>query len=136
MFNTLGIKHIYSNPYYPQGNGRRENVHNFLKCTIAKFTYGNSLRWDNMLPLDTYCYNVVPSVDDLESPYYITHGCDPLEGRLVTYKIIAGIWTIKQGGLAVQELQKLWMFHAKLLAENRMAEPAANKKSQVCQPSR
>ena len=29
--------------------------------------------------------------------------------------------------LAVQELQKLWKLHAKLLAENRMAEPAANK---------
>ena len=30
LFDTLGIKHIYSNPYYPQGNGRIENVHNFL----------------------------------------------------------------------------------------------------------
>ena len=30
--------------------------------------------------------------------------------------------------LAVQELQKLWKFHAKLLAENRNAEPATNKK--------
>ena len=32
------------------------------------------------------------------------------------------------GRLAVQELQKLWKLHAKLLAENRMAEPAADKK--------
>ena len=31
VFDTLGIRHIYSNPYYPQGNGRIENVHNFLK---------------------------------------------------------------------------------------------------------
>ena len=29
VFNTLGIKHIYSNPYYPQGNGGIENVHKF-----------------------------------------------------------------------------------------------------------
>ena len=36
--DTLGIKCIYSNPYYPQGNGQIENVHNFLKHTIAKFT--------------------------------------------------------------------------------------------------
>ena len=35
MFNSLGIKHIYSNPYYPKGNSRIENVHNFLKHTIA-----------------------------------------------------------------------------------------------------
>ena len=29
MFNSLGIRHIYSNPYYPKGNSRIENVHNF-----------------------------------------------------------------------------------------------------------
>ena len=32
------------------------------------------------------------------------------------------------GRLAVQKLQKLWKLHAKLLAENRIAEPAINKK--------
>ena len=40
---SLGIKHIYSNPYYPKGNSRMENIHNFLKCTIAKFTYDSQL---------------------------------------------------------------------------------------------
>ena len=43
VFNNLGIKHNYSNAYYPQGNGRIENVHNFLKCVIAKFIYSNIL---------------------------------------------------------------------------------------------
>ena len=74
VFNTLDIKCIYSSPYYPEGNGRIENVHNFLKCTIAKFTYGSPLEWDNTLPLATYRYNGIPSVDDLESPYYLIHG--------------------------------------------------------------
>ena len=32
------------------------------------------------------------------------------------------------GRLTVQELWKLWKLHTKLLAENRMVEPAANKK--------
>ena len=32
------------------------------------------------------------------------------------------------GRLAVQEWQKLWKLHAKLLAENRIAEPVTNKK--------
>ena len=82
VFDPLGIKCIYSNPYYPQDNGRRENVHNFLKCTIAKLIYHNSLELDNALTLATYCYNVAPSVDDLESPYYLAHGHDHLEGRL------------------------------------------------------
>ena len=37
---------------------------------------------DDTLPLATYYYNVMPSVDDLESPYYLIHGQGPLEGRL------------------------------------------------------
>ena len=81
-FNMLGIMHIYRNPYYPQGNRRIGNVHNFLKNTIASITYCSQLEWDNALPLATYCYNITPSVDDLESPYYLIHGQDPLQGRL------------------------------------------------------
>ena len=78
MFDSLGIKCIYSNPYYPKDNSRIENVHNFLQHTIAKFTYDSQLEWDDALPLATYCYNTAPSVDDLESPFYPVHGRDPL----------------------------------------------------------
>ena len=82
LFDSLGTKHIYSNPYYPMGNSRIENVHNFLKHTIAKFTYDSQLEWDDVLPLANYCYNIAPSMDDLRSPFYLVHGRDPLEGRL------------------------------------------------------
>ena len=82
VLDSLGIKHIYSNPYYPKSNNRIENVHNFLKCTIAKFTYGSQLEWDDGLSLGTYWYNIAPSVYDLKPPFYIVHGRDPLEGRL------------------------------------------------------
>ena len=68
IFNLLGIKYIYSNPYYPEGNSRIENVHNFLKCTIAKFTYGSQLEWDDTLQLATYYFNIASSVDDIEPP--------------------------------------------------------------------
>ena len=68
VFDSLGIKCIYSNPYYPKCNSRIENINNFLKCTIAKFTYDSQLEWDDALPLATYCHNIAPSVDDLESP--------------------------------------------------------------------
>ena len=34
VLKQLGIKHIYSNPYRPQGNSRIKNVHNFLKRTF------------------------------------------------------------------------------------------------------
>ena len=60
VFYSLGIKHIYSNPYYPKGYSRIENVHIFLKCTIAKFTYGSQLEWDDALLLAMYCFNMTP----------------------------------------------------------------------------
>ena len=54
VFNSLSIKCIYSNHYYLKGNGREENVYNFLKYTITKFTYSSQLEWDDMLPFATY----------------------------------------------------------------------------------
>ena len=48
-----------------------------IKCTILKFTYGSQFEWNNALPLATYCYNIAPLVDDLESPFYLVFGWDP-----------------------------------------------------------
>ena len=55
VFDTLGIKKIYSNPYYPRDNSRIENVHNLLKRSIVKFMHGSQLKWDDVLPLATFC---------------------------------------------------------------------------------
>ena len=57
VVDTLAIKCIYSNPYYPQDNGRIENVHNSLKCTIANFIYGNILEWDDAFSLPTMSHH-------------------------------------------------------------------------------
>ena len=128
VFDTLGIKHIYSNPYFPQGNGRIDNLHNFLKCTIAKFTYSSQIKWDDALPLATYSYNITPSVDDLEPPYYLIHGQDPIKGRLSNLHNYCRYMCDQPGRLAIQELQKLWKIHGTFLAENRIAKSETNKK--------
>ena len=104
VLDTIGIKCIHSKPYYSQGNGRIENTHNFLKCTIMKFTYGSQLKWDDVLPLATYCYNITPLVDDLESPFYLVYGQDPLEGRLSNLQKYCRYVGDQPGRLAVQEL--------------------------------
>ena len=53
----------------------------YSKCKFL-FACDSQLEGDDVLPLATYCYNIAPTVDDLESPFYIVHGRDPLEGRL------------------------------------------------------
>ena len=34
-FKSLGVKPIYSSPYYPCSNRKLKNSHNFLKCSIV-----------------------------------------------------------------------------------------------------
>ena len=80
ILKHLGIKHIYSNPYRPQGNSRIENVHNFLKRTLTKFLSSLDTKWDKVLPFACYCFNSTPTPDDLESPFFLIHGREPLEG--------------------------------------------------------
>ena len=76
------------------------------------------LKWDDMLPLATYCYNVMPLLDDLESPYYLVHGHDLLEGRLSNIQSYCRYMGDQPGRLAVQELQKLWKLHGKTPGRN------------------
>ena len=59
-----------SNPYQPQGNSRIENVHNFLKGTLTKFLSSSDAEWDKVLPFACYCFNLIPTSDNLESPFF------------------------------------------------------------------
>ena len=81
VLKQLGIKCIYSNPYRPKGNSCIKNVHNFLKRTLTKFLSSSDVEWDKVLPVTCYCFNSTPTADDLESPFFLIHGRDPLEGH-------------------------------------------------------
>ena len=128
MLDSIGIKHIYSNPYHPKGNSRIENVYNFLKHTITKFTYDSQLEWDDVCPLATYSYNLSPSMDDLESPFYPLHVRDSIEGRLSNLLSYCRYLGDLPRQVAVQELRKLVKLHAKLLEENKVTKTKTNKK--------
>ena len=47
-----------------------------------EFAHNRQLELDDALPLATYCYNITPSMDVLETMFYLVHGRDLLEGRL------------------------------------------------------
>ena len=121
VLKQLGIKCIYSNPYWPQGNSRIENVHNFLKRTLTKFLSSSDAEWDKVLPFTFYCFNSTPTSDNLESLFFLIHGRDPLEG-------CEGLFCSgdtrymgnKKGLILFIKLRKLWSTHAKSLQENRL----------------
>ena len=97
VLKHLSIKHIYSNPYRPQGNSRIENVHNFLKRTLTKFLSSSDTKWDRVLPFTCYCFSSTPTSDDLKSLFFLIHGRDPLEGlQDCSVQVIPGIWAMKK----------------------------------------
>ena len=80
VLKQLGIKFIFSNLYRPQGNSCIENVYNFLRRMLTRFLSSTDAEWDRILPLACNCFNTTPTADNLESPFFLVHGRDPLEG--------------------------------------------------------
>ena len=132
ILKQLGIKHIFSNPYRPQGNSHIENVHNFLKRTLTKFLSSSDAEWDRILPFACYCFNTTPTADDLESPFFLIHSRDPLEGctRLLGPGTIRYLGDDK-GLILFTELHKLWSAHAKSLQENRLLKLKKLKRTKI-----
>ena len=116
ILKQLGIRHIFSNPYRPQGNSHIENIHNFLKRTLTKFLSSSDAEWDRILPFTCYCFNTTPTADDLESLFFLIHGRDRLEGHtgLLTLGNIRYLGDNK-GLILFTKLHKLWSAHAKSL---------------------
>ena len=76
--------------------------------------------WDKVLPFTCYCFNPTPTSDDLESPFFLIHGRDPLEGCAGPFCSGYTRYMGNEKGLILfAELRKLWLTHAKSLQENR-----------------
>ena len=88
----------------------------FLTCLDAK--------WDKVLPFACYCFNLTSTSDDSESPFFLIHGRDPLEGCIGLFS--SGDTRYKgneKGIILFAKLRKLWLTHAKSLQENRLLKP-------------
>ena len=64
-------------------------------------------------------------MDDHESPFYLVHGKNSLEGRLSNLQNYCRYLGDQPGQIGVQELRKL---HTKLLTENRVTKPTKDRK--------
>ena len=72
------------------------------------------------------------TADDLESPFFLVHGRDPLEGCTG----LLGKGNIRylgddKGLILFAEIHKLWSAHAKALQESRQIKNKVKKK-QIC----
>ena len=71
----LSMKQVFSSPYYPEGNGRIENFHKFLKTCIRKHV-NQDIEWDDVTHLACAAYNFVPNQHSKESAFYLMFGRD------------------------------------------------------------
>ena len=84
-----------------------------------KFLHNTDLEWDDIIPIATYIYNISPTADGLESPFYLVFGQDPIAGRLAHIQGYCGYVKEQPGRQMVQELQKLWEIHVETLHDIR-----------------
>ena len=68
---------LYTPPYHPASNGRKEGFHAFLKACIAKHV-APQLEWDVLIPLACATYNFMPNKHSKESPFFLMFGRDPV----------------------------------------------------------
>ena len=118
ILKQLGIKHIFPNPYRPQGNSHIGNAHNFLKRKLTKFLSSTDAEWYRIFPFACHCFNTTPTADDLESPFFLIHRRDSLEGCTG----LLGPGNIRylgddKGLILFAEIHKLWSAHVKSLQE-------------------
>ena len=87
---------------------------------LTKFLSSTDAEWDRILPFACYCFNTAPTADDLESPFFLVHGRDTLEGciQLLGQGSIRYLGNDK-GLILFAEICKLWSAHPKALQENR-----------------
>ena len=97
---------------------------------LTKFLSSTDAAWDKILPFACYCFNTTPTADDLESPIFLMHGRDLLEGHTG----LLGKSNIRYLGddkrlILFAEIHKLWLAHAKALQENRQLKTDKIKKN-------
>ena len=74
---------------------------------------------DDILPTAAYIYNIAPTVNDLESPFFLVFGRDLLKGRLSHLQNYCRYLRTEPGPLPADKLRCMWRLHAELLHDSR-----------------
>ena len=78
LCKELNIKHIFTSPYHPQGNGKTERVHKVMNDMLAKKTGKHVENWDTYLPQVLGAYRVGISETIGHSPFFLLYTRDPV----------------------------------------------------------
>ena len=74
VLHRLNMEHKFTMVYFPKGNSRLENSHTLLKRCVSKYMDMLNEQWDKCLNLATCAFNISPSSDNSNSPYFLVFG--------------------------------------------------------------
>ncbi|XP_021807706.1 uncharacterized protein LOC110751539 [Prunus avium] len=74
----LGIKLVYSTPYYPQSNGQAEASNKVIKGILDKMVEEKPRAWHDLLPEALWAYRISKRSATGTSPYALTYGHDAI----------------------------------------------------------
>ena len=112
VLNRLNTEHKFTMVYFPRGNSRLENSHALLKRSISKYIDILDVEWDKCLNLATYAFNISPSSDNCNRPYYIVYGREPIDAELQELKELHKYAGTNCGLKRLQQLSEIWKMHA------------------------
>ena len=78
------------------------------------------VEWDKCLNLATYAFNISPSSDNCNSPYYLVYGREPIDVELQELEELHRYTGTNCGLKCLQQLNKIWKTHTDELRHIRI----------------
>ena len=118
VLHRLNTEHKFTMVYFPKGNSRLVNSHALLKRCMSKYMDMLNAQWDKCLA--TYAFNISPSSDNSNSPYFLVFGKEPLDAELKELEELHGYIGSNCGLKRLQQLKDIWKAHADNLRNIRL----------------
>ena len=119
VLHRLNTEHKFTTVYFPKGNSRLENSYALLNRCMSKYMDMLNEKWDKCLNLATYAFNISPSSDNSNSPYFLVFGKEPLDAEL---KELEELHSYSGSNCGLKWLQQLknWKAHTNNLRNIRL----------------
>ena len=92
LCTSYGLKHHFSAPYHPEGNGQAEATNKTLLGTLKKRLHQAKRQWVDELPAVLWAYRTTPKHSTGLSPFHLAFGTEavlPTEVMLPNSRTIA-----------------------------------------------
>ena len=114
--------------FFLKGNSTLENSHALLKRCIGKYMDMLNKQWDKCLNLATNAFNILPSSDNSNSPYFLVFGKKPLDAELKELEELHRYTGSNCSLKRLQQLKNIWKAHTDNLRNIRLQKARKHDK--------